>query len=294
MLAAMKGSTAHHLPLVSVPMRPNLKPSKRFLKRFAKLLRRTFPYSFDIISAHGSSAYLSEFFPHTPIVNTMHGGFGERILDTDVPVFVSKAQKKHYLIAYPHLKDSQVIYNPIHMSEFKFRQEKEDYLLFIAKLDWRDKGIDSAIDIARKTNHRLILAGPNLPKEHRNILDEQFQYAGEVYGKEKAELLANAKAVLLPSRLPEAFGLVAAEANASGTPAIVLNNGGMPEVVNHNETGFVCNSVDEMAEAVQSLSSIKPKRCEEWVRKNFDHHLISKQTIDYYYKLVPPSHISLL
>ena len=58
-----------------------------------------------------------------------------------------------------------------------------------------------------------------------------------------APLLASADLFLLPT-VSESFGLSALEALACGVPVIGANAGGLPEVVRHGETGFLCEPKD--------------------------------------------------
>ena len=69
-----------------------------------------------------------------------------------------------------------------------------------------------------------------------------------------APLLASADLFLLPT-VSESFGLSALEALACGVPVIGANAGGLPEVVRHGETGFLCQpgDVTGMAHAAASL-----------------------------------------
>jgi D-inositol-3-phosphate glycosyltransferase len=55
-----------------------------------------------------------------------------------------------------------------------------------------------------------------------------------------------ADVVIVPSR-SESFGLVAAEAQASGTPVVASNIGGLPYVVNASESGLLVNDHDHRA-----------------------------------------------
>jgi N-acetyl-alpha-D-glucosaminyl L-malate synthase BshA len=71
-----------------------------------------------------------------------------------------------------------------------------------------------------------------------------------------APLLAGADLFLLPSQ-SESFGLSALEALACGVPVVASRVGGVPEVVRHGETGWLCDlgDVDAMAAAaIQVLS----------------------------------------
>jgi N-acetyl-alpha-D-glucosaminyl L-malate synthase BshA len=58
-----------------------------------------------------------------------------------------------------------------------------------------------------------------------------------------APLLASADLFLLPTR-SESFGLSALEALACGVPVIGARAGGLPEVVRHGETGYLCEPGD--------------------------------------------------
>jgi len=60
--------------------------------------------------------------------------------------------------------------------------------------------------------------------------------------------------IVCPSRF-EGFGLVAAEAMACGKPVIASNTGGLPEIIDDRETGFLVQPEDPvaMAEALTEL-----------------------------------------
>jgi N-acetyl-alpha-D-glucosaminyl L-malate synthase BshA len=69
-----------------------------------------------------------------------------------------------------------------------------------------------------------------------------------------APLLASADLFMLTTE-SESFGLSALEALASGVPVIGTNAGGLPEVVRHGETGYLCGvgDVDGMTRASLEL-----------------------------------------
>ena len=102
-----------------------------------------------------------------------------------------------------------------------------------------------------------------------HIDNKQIIYEGHVEPERKKELLSNAYALLHMINYDEAFGLGVVEAMASGTPVIAMNRGSMPELIRDGETGFLVNSVDEAAEAVQKIASISRKKCRESVEKRF-------------------------
>jgi glycosyltransferase involved in cell wall biosynthesis len=98
-------------------------------------------------------------------------------------------------------------------------------------------------------------------------LDENVTYIGEVGGRRKRELFARARALLMPIRWPEPFGMVMVEALAAGTPVIAFREGSAPEIVDHGETGFLVADEAEMAEAIERLAEIAPGRCRAAARR---------------------------
>lgn len=73
------------------------------------------------------------------------------------------------------------------------------------------------------------------------------------------EILSSSDIFLLPSQ-SESFGLSALEAMACGVPVISSSVGGLPELVRHNETGFIAEfgDVQRMAKyAIDLLTNEK-------------------------------------
>jgi glycosyltransferase involved in cell wall biosynthesis len=100
-------------------------------------------------------------------------------------------------------------------------------------------------------------------------LGEDVEVRGECDQQQKTELLAGAAGLLFPVQWPEPFGLVMTEAMACGTPVIAWRNGSVPEVVADGETGFIVDSVKEMAAAVDRLGELDPHVMRAWVKERF-------------------------
>jgi glycosyltransferase involved in cell wall biosynthesis len=171
-----------------------------------------------------------------------------------------------------------VIYNAIDVTSYPFNDgTHEPHLLFLSRISY-EKGPHLAIELAKKTGRRLVIAGNVHPVDDEyfrtmvmpGVDGDQIQYVGEADYHRKRELLAQAYCLVAPITWPEPFGLFFIEAMACGTPVVVFNRGSAPEVVSDGETGFVVNTMDEMANAVDCIHQIDRKRCREYVEEKFD------------------------
>lgn len=113
----------------------------------------------------------------------------------------------------------------------------EDYLLYLGR-DAEDKGIALARQCAKDT-------GLELRVEHTGWS-----------GAAKTNLLANARAVLMPTLYVEPFGYVAIEAQMCGTPVITTDWGAFAETVIQGRTGYRCRTAAEFNAAAQMVTSL--------------------------------------
>jgi hypothetical protein len=140
-----------------------------------------------------------------------------------------------------------------------------------------DKGAHNAVEVARRLESRLILAGKvNEEPERRYFaksiepfLSDRIYYRGEVDTATKDELYRRARCTLFPIQWPEPFGLVMIESLAAGTPVIAFRRGSVPEVIEHGRTGFIVDDVDEMVEAVGQIDNIDPAECRRAAQERF-------------------------
>lgn len=122
-------------------------------------------------------------------------------------------------------------------------------VLFIGRLD-RQKGFDVALEaIASLEDHiSLRVIGSSVVGDQAPITTEQpgVTMLGWCNEQRVRDELAWADCVVVPSRW-EGFGLVALEAMRAGRAVIASDVGGLPEVVQHAETGWLVPPNDAAA-----------------------------------------------
>jgi glycosyltransferase involved in cell wall biosynthesis len=223
----------------------------------------------------------------TPVITTIHGFSSQRIIpvykkynDTSQYVSISNADRS------PELKYLATVYNGLNPEDFAFKAAPEDYLLYFGRIH-HDKGAAEAIEIAKKSGRKLIMAGiiqdANYYRERVEpfIDNEQVIYAGHAGPEKRNELLGNAAALLHPINFNEPFGMSVAESMLCGTPVIAFNKGSMPELIRHEQTGYLVNNVAEAVDAVASLGEIDRQACRDWAIAQFS----SEKMVDDYYRL---------
>lgn len=178
-----------------------------------------------------------------------------------------------------------VVYNGIDHERYEFNDKPEDYLLYLSRLN-REKGVLTAIEVAKAVGKKLIVAGNSAGNAEWSFFMHELQpllngdnicFRGQVNFEEKIALLKNASALLFPIDRREPFGLVMIEAMACGTPVIAFRKGSVPEVVEHGKTGFVIDTKEQMVEAISKISSISRQSCRKRVEEKFTlKHMVDK------------------
>lgn len=142
----------------------------------------------------------------------------------------------------------EVIPGYIDEDDFDFQKEKSDYYLYLGRLIDR-KGFSIAVDVCKKLNKRLIIAGPGTPPEYG-------EYVGVVGVEERSKLMSGAIALFAPTLYIEPFGNIVPEAHFCGTPTITTDWGAFTETNVDGITGYRCRTFQEFCDATEMVKSL--------------------------------------
>ena len=251
----------------------------------------------DAVHMHGLD--FSEYLPEAgPIVLvTLHlpvSWYSHEALRVKRPLtFFNCVSKSQRAACPPDVEVISTVANGVDLERFAARVSRRDYALSIGRI-CPEKGFHLAMDAARLSRVRFVLAGAVFPYEaHEEYfaaeiaprIDNQWcRFAGPVGFERKRRLLAGARCVLIPSLAPETSSLVAMEALASGTPVIAFPVGALPEIIEHGRTGYIVRDAFEMAEAISKAENISREECVA-ASKRFSSTEMSGKYIGLYRKL---------
>ena len=171
-------------------------------------------------------------------------------------------------------------------------ESSERYFLYVGRLK-QEKGVDVLIKaISKLPNTRLKIAGTgpdqeSLIKQAHDLGLNNVEFLGQASKQKVIELYQNALATVVPSRVWETFGLVAAESLAQAKPVIAAQVGALPEIVIDNQTGllFEAEDSDDLAEKMKYILS-NPKQARQ-MGENGKKMIIEKtDSAKHYHRLI--------
>src|SRR6266550_2486808 len=200
-----------------------------------------------------------------PFVQTVHRNLKPGAPSYPNSIFLSRDHARRH--------NSEVfVYNGLDPADYVFRRfprRPSQYDLFLGALH-SAKGYHWAVEAAKRSGHRLIVAGGWRPSFTGSI-----KFVGEVDGTTKAALLARARCLWNPAAWDEPFGLVTIEAFFSGTPVLGTHRGALRELITP-EVGALCDTVDDMIAAAESIHTRNPAACRACAERHFTHLVMAE------------------
>lgn len=230
--------------------------------------------NFDVIHVHSAAALAcARLLSYVPIVYTLHHPplpeFSAYYENFPSAYYVAISQRQRELET--PLPRCEVIYHGLDASRFECIDHSNDAVCFVGRFS-EVKGPHTAIDAARLAGLEIKIAGEvHAPDEEffRDKLAPRLQQPhvtqlGCIGIDKKAPLLRDSRALLAPITWEEPFGLILIEAMLSGCPVVAYPRGSAPELIEHGVTGFLAESMEEIAEVIRPggvLDSFDRHRC---------------------------------
>ena len=238
-----------------------------------------------------------------PVITTNHGPFDNpelaaiyRHTPPTIPIIAISRNQASAASRFG-INISHVIHHGIDVDEIPEGDGRGDdrgpYLLFLGRIS-PTKGVLQAIDVARTTGWRLLIAAKMTEPGEISFFEREvaprckdgIEYVGEVGVVEKYRLLGASTALLNPIQWPEPFGLVMIEALATGTPVIVTPHGAAPEIITDGLTGFLRTDRAALADAVREIDRIDRTTCRIEVTRRFSTQQMVGRHVDAYRQLL--------
>jgi UDP-glucose:tetrahydrobiopterin glucosyltransferase len=184
-----------------------------------------------------------------------------------VVVGVSESQARRWR---PFVRFDRVIRDGVPVERIPWSGAEGAGLIFAGRLT-PEKGAREAVEIALKAGQAIDVYGSAYDVGYARELADRFRgsrgvrFHPAVPRPELWHRLASARAVLCPIDWEEPFGLVAAEAQAAGTPVVGYARGGLTEVVVDGTTGYLVEpgNIAAAVAAVASVGSIDRRACRQ-------------------------------
>lgn len=178
-----------------------------------------------------------------------------------------------------------VIPNYFDLKDFEFSADKDDYFLFVGRVN-PGKGIHIALQIVEEVGGRLLIAGAGelggkQTRTERPVA-EYAELVGLVGPERRKQLMARAKGTIAPSTFMEPFCGVQIESMLSGTPVISSDWGAFAEYNIHGVTGYRCRTFEQFTWAARNIHTIDAHSCRAWAERNFSLERVGEMYDEYF------------
>ena len=245
---------------------------------------RQIPY--DIVHNHGFDppAVRLATVLDCPVVHTLHlpptrgmvGALRDAEAGSNPPtvVTVSESCARAWRALVPV---DVVLRSHVPTGRIPWSEEPGEGVVFAGRLS-PEKGVVQAIQIAREASlHIDVYGDPYDPLYARTAIDPWRRRRGVAIHKAlpRADLwerIRRARVVLCPAMWDEPFGMLAAEAQACGTPVVASPRGGLPENIEDGVSGFLVDPTDiaGAANAVRRAGTLSRASCRRHAEVDLD------------------------
>ncbi|HEV7759107.1 MAG TPA: glycosyltransferase family 4 protein [Acidimicrobiales bacterium] len=233
---------------------------------------------FDVI--HNGFDFLPLAFSElvdTPVVTTIHGFSSPRIL----PVYERYDATTSYVAIsdadrHPRLHYAATIHHGIDTGAFALHPDPGGYLLFFGRIH-PDKGTAEAIEVARRADRPLVIAGIVQDRDYfdkmvaPHVDGDRVRFVGAIEAERRSEVLGGANALLHLIDFDEPFGFSVVEAMACGTPVVAFDRGSMGELIEPGLTGEVVADEDRAVAAVAAVGALDRRAIRARAVERFGH-----------------------
>lgn len=245
----------------------------------------------DIVHSHlhVHALVFSRIVP-VPVLTTLHGAAWDPLHHpllrrySDMP-FVSLSRREREFL--PELNYVATIPHGLATDEIEVGAGGGGYVAFVGRIA-PEKAPDLAVEAAARAGVPLLMAGP-IDEAHRDFADDLLgslprlvDYVGPLPRSDVATLIGDARGLLMPLRWDEPFGLVVIESLATGTPVVAWERGAMPEIVDHEQTGFLVDDAREAAESIERLGELSRELCRSAAVARFSDRRMASDYLSVY------------
>lgn len=161
--------------------------------------------------------------------------------------------------------------------EFRFRNQKEPFALYVGRLIPR-KGLTIACQAAEAAGIPLKVIGHG----DKSLITNGAEYLGALDATTRNDWLSRASVVLTPTIYLEPFNQVAVEAQMCGTPVVSTDWGGFTETVEQGVTGFRCSYLGEFAKALHDARHLDPVAIRQRAVEKYSLDAVAQQYQRYF------------
>lgn len=261
----------------------------------------------DIINSHDfrTSPYLFSR-SNIPVIYTVHGEMKNHNNDYDKYRynmikkskigFSNMSRQNEQFCKENGLKSYGFTPNGINIEKFSYSENKREGVLFVARMI-KAKMVEEAIKAALEANMKITLIGPEgnskSDKDYfRSIKEKYFnndkvEYLGPKKQDELVEYYQKSEVLLYPST-GEGMPLTVLEAMSCGLPVIASKVGGIPDIIDDGEEGFLLEdfSPDKVSAKIKEIPSILNKRCREKIENEFSYSKMADHYLEAYNKFM--------